>query len=596
VTDSIGCQGDDSLWLKVNPLPQFSVNPAQSVICIGDSVNINAGSTVGNYSYSWSTGPTTSSIVVNPNASSTYTVTATDTLGCFDSLQSIVTVNPLPQLEILPLDAKLCLGDTMILSVNSNPAAQSVSWSGGGTGIQKQVWPTVNTIYTVSVTDVNNCHNTTSREVKVFNKPIITILPEIDSICNGDSIQHQVFSTNPIFSILWNTMDTTDIITTIPPITRVYSAFVIDTNGCWGTDSAEVVVKHRPQVNILPEQLWSCTADSLMIACLTTAAPGSLHVWDFDGGNILSGSGTNPHWLKWTNPGSYIVTLFAEQNGCFSKTDTAIIDVFETPVVDFIADPTAACENVNVQFQNLTANIQHYHWNFGNPLVQDDTSNLENPTYAYPQPGTYGIRLQVVSNDGCKAEDFKPAYVIVSPNPVADFEGFPKEVSILDPKISFWDFSIDALTWEYDFDDPNSGSSNFANIKYPWHNFTDTGYYDVQLVVTNEYGCTDTAYRTFYVKPFPQLYFPDAFTPNGDGLNDVFQVVGHDFDWNTFEMNILDRWGRVLFRTTDVNEGWNGKEFNTGNMCPPANYVVVIKVSDRDKNPEVFRGRVVLVR
>jgi gliding motility-associated-like protein len=195
----------------------------------------------------------------------------------------------------------------------------------------------------------------------------------------------------------------------------------------------------------------------------------------------------------------------------------------------------------------------------------------------------------VVSVDGCTAQDYKPAYVIVSPRPVADFEGFPKVVSILDPKISFWDFSIDALTWEYDFGDPNSGSSNFANIKYPWHNFTDTGYFDVRLVVINEYGCTDTTYRTFYVKPFPQLYYPDAFTPNGDGLNDVFKVVGHDYDWSTFEMNILDRWGRVIFRTTDVNEGWNGKEFNTS-------YVVVIKVSDRDKNPEVFRGKVVLVR
>jgi len=596
VTDSIGCQGDDSLWLKVNPLPQFSINPAQAVICYGDSLNIVAGSTIGNYIYSWSTGQTASSVFVNPTTSSTYTVTATDSLGCYDSLQSTVTVNPLPQLEILPLDAKLCLGDTMTLSVSSNPAAQSISWSGGGTGVLKQVWPTINTIYNVSVTDINNCHNSTSREVKVYDKPVITIVPDIDTICMGDSIQHKVFSTNPIYSILWNTLDTTDLITTIPPITRNYSVFVVDTNGCWGTDSAEVVVKPRPQVNILPAQLWSCTEDSLLIACATTAPAGSVHSWDFSGGNILSGSGSNPHWLRWTNPGSYLVTLFAEQDGCISKTDSAIIDVFETPVVDFVANPLGACENVAVQFQNLTPNIQHYHWNFGNPLVQDDTSNLENPNYAYPQPGTYGVRLNVVSVDGCTAQDYKPAYVIVSPRPVADFEGFPKVVSILDPKISFWDFSIDALTWEYDFGDPNSGSSNFANIKYPWHNFTDTGYFDVRLVVINEYGCTDTTYRTFYVKPFPQLYYPDAFTPNGDGLNDVFKVVGHDYDWSTFEMNILDRWGRVIFRTTDVNEGWNGKEFNTGNMCSPASYVVVIKVSDRDKNPEVFRGKVVLVR
>ncbi len=82
--------------------------------------------------------------------------------------------------------------------------------------------------------------------------------------------------------------------------------------------------------------------------------------------------------------------------------------------------------------------------------------------------------------------------------------------------------------------------------------------YPVTLIETNIYGCTDTITKIVTVVEDFTLYVPNAFTPNGDGHNDIFQPKGMGFKPESYEMQIFDRWGNSIFRTNDVSKGWDG--------------------------------------
>jgi gliding motility-associated-like protein len=90
----------------------------------------------------------------------------------------------------------------------------------------------------------------------------------------------------------------------------------------------------------------------------------------------------------------------------------------------------------------------------------------------------------------------------------------------------------------------------------PTFAYTEPGTYPVVLVVKSDRGCTDTLVRPLVVGEDFGIYVPNAFTPNEDGINDIFQPKG--FGVTKYELNIFDRWGERVFHTTDFEEGWNG--------------------------------------
>lgn len=596
VIDSIGCRNTDSLFQFVNPIPQVSIQPTAPEICVGDSVNLVALSNISPVNFSWNNSQSISSIYVSPSSSTNYSVMVSDSIGCSSSASRSVIVHNLPVLSLSPLQAEICRGDSVFLSVTSNTLAQNILWSNNSTNSQIKVSPLNSCDYSVVVTDLNNCVDSISKQVIVYDNPIVNILPTLLTICDGDTVNLTVSSNHPMQTINWNFGHKTQTVEFVPILNTNYIVEVADTNGCIGGDTASVIVKPRPVVAIQASERKICSADSLLVKYKGTASNGAIYNWSFDGGQVLSGNGGLPHWVNWNNSGAYIISLTATENGCTSYPDTFGIQVFQTPIVNFIANPTVACESLNVNFQNQTADIKSYNWDFGNPLDLNDTSSIENPSYAYANAGSYTVSLFVISNDGCPAYDYKSNFIEVHKNPKADFGGYPNTTSILKPNISFWDFSKDAVSWEYNFGDVNSGINNISNTSYPWHQYTDTGHFEVQLVVMNQFGCTDTAYQEIYIKPFAQLYFPNAFTPNGDGLNDEFQILGHDFDWSTFELSIFDRWGKIVFQTTDIDASWNGKFNNSGEDCPSANYVFVVRVKNKDHKSEVFKGNLMLLK
>ena len=201
----------------------------------------------------------------------------------------------------------------------------------------------------------------------------------------------------------------------------------------------------------------------------------------------------------------------------------------------------------------------------------------------------------MISNEGCPANGQFNS-VNVHPNPVAAFVLNPPTVDIIDPRVDFTDNSMGATSWDYNFGEPNSGSSNTSSLQNPDHGYLDTGVYIISLAVENSFGCTDTAWNSVSVYASGQLYYPNAFTPNNDGLNDVYFVKGRYFDWATFEMYVYNRWGDVVFQSNDVNKGWNGRVHNSGAQCPVDVYSLVIRVRGGDGKLRRYNGSITIVR
>jgi len=596
VIDSIGCFNSDSIYQSVNPIPQISVIPSVSQICFGDTTILSASSTVNPINFYWSNGSSASSIIVDPTISTNYSLVATDSIGCKDSVASLVTVYALPIVEILPANPHICIGDSITLSANSIPSATNYFWNTSDTNSNVTISPSSNTTYSIQIEDIHNCKNTLSKTVIVNQLPNISITPNTIGICSGDSVQLTINSSSILKSILWSTLDTTTFCIVKPNISNNYWADIIDTNNCKNSDTAKILVTPRPTNTISSQDSIICSADSTKVSYSGTGTNAAQFNWNYDGGIHLSGNGKLPHWLKWNNGGWKNIILTVSENGCTSYPDTAKILVNQTPIIDFVATPTESCESLLVNFENRTPNIKTYRWNFGNPFESNDTSSFENPDYSYANAGSYTVGLYGISYEGCAAYGYKSSYINVHPNPKAKFGAFPRETLITTPNVSIWDFSTDAVTWLYNFDDPKSGINNTSTFNYPWHEFKDTGLFNISLVVTNVYGCTDTAWQQERINPFAQLYFPNAFTPNGDGLNDVFEIKGHDFDWETYQINIYNRWGQVVFQSNDINKTWDGKMVNSNEFCPPGVYNLIINVKDKKHHKNKFTGSVTLLK
>jgi gliding motility-associated-like protein len=251
--------------------------------------------------------------------------------------------------------------------------------------------------------------------------------------------------------------------------------------------------------------------------------------------------------LAFTQVGAHPITLTMTEYGCTaSYTDS--VTVYPFPTVDFTVDP-GVCLGSPLRFvasAQASTPIQ-LSWDLGDDSMASGAEVL----HTYAAPGSFTVRLTGTTHSGCIAtvSEHKPGIAQVHPLPVAAFTALPEEVSLLDPRITVTDYASDAVAWSYAIDGQVVAVPGFEHV------FDDGGIYRIQQTVTSAHGCTDETERIVVVSD--HLFFaPTAFTPDGDGLNDVWlpSVRGA----RHYELVIYDRWGIERFRTDDPKQGWSG--------------------------------------
>jgi gliding motility-associated-like protein len=291
--------------------------------------------------------------------------------------------------------------------------------------------------------------------------------------------------------------------------------------------------------------------------------------------------------IEFNGAGSFPVSITIQENGC-TETYTADVWVVEDPTVLVTTDNAEGCPSLYTNFY-ATPNSEtqvFYEWNFGD----DGTSTNEDPTHVYTQSGWFDVTLHAYTISGCVADIYVNLNdaVNVHPVPQPGFVVNPMEVSIDNPVVNIIDSSQFASECVY-YTSDGSTLPGF-NVTY---GFTQAGRQTITQVLTNEWGCTATTSGYVYIGG-SVFFAPNSFTPNQDGVNDAWQPVATGI--KTYEIQIYNRWGEIVFASNDIAKPWMGESMGTEYFVPDGIYNYVITYFDMLEKPTVLKGTINIQR
>lgn len=329
----------------------------------------------------------------------------------------------------------------------------------------------------------------------------------------------------------------------------------------------------------------SCNNFSIALANNSTPVPGgslaqATFQWDFGDGTTYTGATPPTH--TYANEGTYQVRMIMMYPDACNSPDTVIKSV-TFDIFDVAASFTApnACSGLSTAFTNTSSNATTWHWDFGD----GNTSDEESPSHQYAI-GEYHITLISGNPESCNKFDTFTYTITVHPNPTADFLFTPIQPETNKPT-TFINQSQGATLYGWDF-----GDGNITNEENPVHQYDKTGSFNVCLTATNEYGCSDKKCKTVYSDVLPLADVPTGFTPNGDGNNDIIFVRG--FAIQTIDFKIFNRWGQLVFESTNAERGWDGT-FN-GKPQEMDSYAFLLNVTFKDGTHLNKKGNITLIR
>jgi gliding motility-associated-like protein len=259
------------------------------------------------------------------------------------------------------------------------------------------------------------------------------------------------------------------------------------------------------------------------------------------------------------------------------RVASVLVAQFETPAI--------GCSPYNAVFNNTSLGGQQFLWDFG-----DGTTSTEiNPTHLYPNPGTYTVHLTATDNSTCNPTDDTTATITVVEGPISSFSFSPTQPKENTP-FEFTNLSTNAVKYKWDFGDGDTLLTTDLLPVSHLFNFTNT--YTVCLIAFNVNGCTDTSCQQVSALIAPLADVPNAFSPNGDGINDVISVRGYGISKMTW--NIFNRWGQLVFRSTSLNNAWNGRY--KGALQPQDVYAYTLDITFTDNTVYRKKGDITLLR
>jgi gliding motility-associated-like protein len=568
ITDANGCTLTHSKTIAQPTDLTLTLNPT-AVACFGDATGGITSTTnggVGPYGYSWSNAAITANLtnVITGN----YTLTVTDANGCQKNSSATVT----QPAAALALDTNkthvLCFAaatGAIDLIPTGGTTAYTYLWSNAA--VSQDLNNVVAGQYNVTVTDANSCTATLSATLTEPGSALSVTSVVTDVNCFGGSDGAMDVSplgaTSP-YTYLWSNNATSEDIAGV--VAGNYTVTVTDANGCTLTNSNAIAEPTQLTVSFAISGI-NCNSDTDadIVSTATGGSPTYTYLWsDASTGANLTGVGE----------GSYTLTV-TDQNSC-TVSQSAVITI--PPAIGYtLVTEDVSCFGFNDGYLELNA--------FGGTgTINAAWAGGEYPDNSFSgiAPGNYTIVL--TDDNGC---DTSVAITVTEPLPVS--------VDIL-PIDTLRIGLVDTLE--------TNAVTNPGNVSYYWEpsdgldcdNCPSTEvevYWDTRYVVTlDNNGCTATDTVWVYVNSEHILYMPNAFSPNGDGINDVYYVYAEGV--KRIVWSVFDRWGEVVFTSADINTGWDGTM--KGKKLQPSVFVINVYIEFLDLTSERHHQSILLLR
>jgi gliding motility-associated-like protein len=587
VTNANGCinTANSNVLVLNAPNPNIASN---SPVCVGGTLNLFGS---GGAAYAWS-GPGYNGLLQNPVITNVTTAAAgvytllVSSGTCTASTTHTVLINPVPVFNFAGSNA-LCFGQsngTSTVNVTVGTGPFNYSWSTVPAQTTQDASGLAAGTYSCTVTDANGCSSIASTQITQPTLFTVSINAGATSACAGVPINVNAVGnggTGP-YNYNWVSGPATavNVINEATPGNFNYVVNAVDAFNCPATANISLTFFAQPTISATSATLCAGQSTAVLVASGATS-----YVWQ--PGNVTGST------YAFSGTTSQVISVVGTANGCSNSATTAVM-VNPAPTANISTSTANGCVPVCMTFSaNGGAGITSYNW----ILYGAGITGSVNGAYCFDEAASYTLGLTLMDGNGCTGT-VVPVNVEIYPQPVADFNHSPlKPIVNQDPFVTFTDASWNAtiVSWNWYFMNTAQYTSILQNPTFP---YTEPGTYPVVLVVKSDKGCIDTLVRPLVVGEDFGIYVPNTFTPNGDGLNDIFQPKG--FGVVKYELNIFDRWGEKVFSTTEFEKGWDGtmqskKDVKYG-IIEDGTYSWLINATSVFGKSHELKGHVVLMK
>jgi gliding motility-associated-like protein len=623
VTTSNGCSNSTTNPVTVDPLPTADYNWTD--VCEGLVMNFTDGSTVSSGTitgYQWDFGDLTGNAATQ-NATYTYTtpgtysavLTVTTDEGCVGSVTNVVEMfnNPTADFNF----ADVCNGAPVAFSDNSNGNGATIGdyewdFTNNGTieynGVATDFTYGADGTYDVNltVTTTDGCTDNLVQSVTVFPTPTASFTGQ--NVCEGFDVtftNNSSTTSGVITDYAWDFgMGATSILEN-PTQTfaneGVYNVLLTVTsdNGCTNQFTAPVEIYPTPVAQFIANDV--CDGSVASFTDFSTVSNSStnnnISSWEWDFGTTPAATAVG-QFANHSYPvvGTYTVTLdITSNNGCVNST-TSDVTIYPNPVIDFSSPNPDGCTTWCPDFVNnssiASGSINSYLWNLGDGTASTDATPIHCYTNNTLVDVSYTVSVTMTSDFGCSTTATEFDLITVYPTPVAAFSNDPLEGTVYDPTINFINQSLISETYDWDFAGLGTSEEEHPTFTFPDQ---DSGTYNVCLHVESIHGCLNDTCQDVYIQGFSNLYIPNSFTPDGDGVNDFFMPSIYGFSEDEYNFMVFDRWGLLLFKTDNIQGSWDGVYKSM--PCQQDGYVWKLQAKDKYTGEKVEKiGHVMLLR
>ncbi|HRI26593.1 MAG TPA: choice-of-anchor L domain-containing protein [Chitinophagales bacterium] len=592
VTDALGCTDDLSLTVNTLNGPVLSLVSTNPALCGNDngSITFAASGGTGALSYQWSHNAALNSLTATDLAPGSYTITVADENGCTNLLSATVTAFDSPAASLAATGSACGLTDgTATATVTGGTAPFSYAWSYAGAPNSPDATGLAPGDYSVTVTDANNC--TATADVTVPGN-----MPPPAPTCG--------LITNTSLEFVWAAVPGATgyeisidggAPETLPAGTTAYTV-----PGLAQGATVTITISALGPVECGNSVTVSQSCTTLSCPALTPEILGLAATYCVDAsavtlsgnpeGGTFSGAGISGNSFDpaTAGVGTHIITYDYSPDGFCLYSNTQPVTVVDLPVAAFTA-PATIClgEQATFVFSGAAAAGSTYNWNFGNAGTQTGTGPHN---VSWNSPGNYNASLQVTTPDGCTAQTSAPvgvSSVNVTATTDPAYVNTGQSAQLTAAATSALNGSI-TYTWTL-----TGGNISCTDCPNPIASPVDdlTTY---TVTALDEFGCQATASVNVGVIYQKAVIIPNAFSPNGDGENDVFRLSGINVE--SVNLYIYDRWGGQMFQMIGetIEKGWDGVA--RGKEAELGVYVYYAEVTYTDGTTEFFKGNVTLIR